>query len=265
MLNRAGRALSAALELRGRSVAFGAVLALLVAGRAEGQFSVQPVIMELRPGDSASVATFAVRNEAPEALQLRIYAADFDQPESGSHTFTEAGTHARSCYDRLRLFPDNLTVPAKSEGQVRVRLEPGAGTCWSVVFVQSQAAGDGGIRIAQRIGVKVYGVAPDARPAGEVLAVDVTEAPADRAVSILFENTGEGPIRPEGEVEIRTTAGEIVAVVPVPPFSVLPGRSRQTRVPLDRPLEPGRYLAIPILDFGAEYLAADQASFEVGG
>lgn len=250
----------------GRSVGLFFAFMLFLAAPAEAQFSVQPVIMEIEVGDSAAVTSFAVRNESDGPLHLRIYAADFDQPEDGSHAFMEAGTHPRSCADRLQVSTDNLSLQEGGQGEVRVRMAPGASTCWSMVFVQSQALQPDGIRIAQRIGVKVYGIGGLAAPAGEISAVAVeTMAPESRTLAITFDNTGDGPLRPEGEVEIRTLDGDIVAVVPVPPFSVLPGRARRTRVALDAELPPGRYLAIPILDFGADYLAGGQATFEVGG
>lgn len=250
----------------GRGVVLGLVFFLLgLAGPAAAQFSVQPVILEMRVGDSASVATVAVRNESNEAMQLRVYTADFDQPEDGSHRFMEPGTHPRSCAGRLQPYPSDLTLEPKQAGEVQVRLAPGDSTCWSVVFVQSQSRQDNGVRIAQRIGVKVYGVSTRAVPEGAVRKVTV-QGPADaRTVEITFENTGAGPLRPEGELEVRTAEGGIVGVVPVEPFSVLPGRSRRTVVPLDLSLEPGRYLVIPILDFGADYLAGGQATFEVDG
>lgn len=253
--------------LPGRSVVLLSVLLVLATvGRAAAQFSVQPVIMELQLSDAAAGSSFAVRNESSEVLRLRVYAADFDQPEDGSHRFMELGTNPRSCADRLQVSTDALTLPPDSQGVVQVRLAPGDSTCWSMVFVQGQSRQPGGIRIAQRIGVKVYGVSSRATPAGEIRGVAVAgDAPGGRNVEITFGNTGQGPLRPEGEVEVRTLEGDIVAVVPVPPFSVLPGRSRRATVPLDVALDPGRYLVIPILDFGADYLAGGQGTFEVGG
>lgn len=250
---------------RGRSLVLGGVALMLATGadRSAAQISAQPVILDLRTGDSAAVTSFAVRNESMNDMQVRIYAGDFDQAEEGGHTFLDAGTHPRSCVDRLQLFPDDMLLPAQTAGEVRVRLEPGDSTCWSLVFVQSQSGDAGGIRIAQRIGVKVYGIGRRVVPAGEIRSVSVVGGRGSRQVRITFQNTGDGPVRPEGELEVRTGQGDIVAVVPVPPFSVLPGRSRVTSVPLEGPLNPGTYLVIPILDFGADYLAGGQARLEV--
>ena len=255
----------------GRCGAFGAVVlglaALAYATPAAAQFSAQPVILELRTADSASTTTFSVRNEGETPLQLRIYAGDFDQPADGGHVFMEPGTHPRSCVERLRFFPDDIQLDPMQAGEVRVRMEPGDSTCWSMVFVQSVSRAETGIQIAQRIGIKVYGFSHRLVPEGEIRGVTVVRdsVVAGLAAFIDFENTGEGPARPEGEVEIRTEEGEVVAVIPVAPFSVLPGRVRAVIVPIGAGLAPGRYLAIPILDFGGDYLAGGQAVFDVGG
>ncbi|HSH46208.1 MAG TPA: hypothetical protein VK966_10145, partial [Longimicrobiales bacterium] len=131
-----------------------------------GQFSASPVILEVRTSDGAGVeateaveSTITVTNESEDRLQLRVYPADFDQAADGAHTFLEPGSHDRSCADRLEIFPASLVLDAGGSEVVRVRLMPGDSACWSMVFVQSVDRSEQGFRIAQRIGVKVYGVA----------------------------------------------------------------------------------------------------------
>ena len=161
----------------GRCGAFGALVlglaALAYATPAAAQFSAQPVILELRTADSASTTTFSVRNEGEAPLQLRIYAGDFDQPADGGHVFMEPGTHPRSCVERLRFFPDDIQLDPMQAGEVRVRMEPGDSTCWSMVFVQSVSRAETGIQIAQRIGIKVYGFSHRLVPQGEIRGVTV--------------------------------------------------------------------------------------------
>lgn len=246
---------------------FPILLLLGFAAPASAQFSAQPVILEMRTGDTMAVTSFAVRSQAEEPLQLRVYAGDFDQPAGGGHAFMDPGTHPRSCAERLRFYPEDVRLDPGESAEVRVLMAPGDSTCWSVLFVQAGARSGGGFQIAQRIGIKVYGVRNGVIRTGEIRSVTVAtdSASGGRTALIEFENTGEGPVRPEGEVEIRTEFGEVVAVVPVAPFSVLPGRVRQTAVPLAVDLAPGRYLVIPILDFGGDYLAGGQALFERDG
>lgn len=241
------------------------VLASAGQGRLAAQISVQPVIVELRVAGASAATSFLVRNEATESLAMQVYASDFDQPVEGGHTFLPAGQHARSCAGRVQFFPESFELPARGAQEVRLSMAPGPATCWSLVFVQTVPGGGDAIAVAQRIGVKVYGVDPAAAPAGELRAVAVEpdpEAPGMR-LRLDFENQGEDPLRPEGELEVRSMDGDVLGVAPIPAFSVLPGRVRRTLVPLDLQLPPGEYLAIPILDFGAEYLAGGQAVFRV--
>ena len=252
----------------GRFAVFTAALLLVIpAAPCLAQFSAQPVILEVRTGDSASVRTVSVRNESESPLQLRIYAGDFDQGADGVHQFLAPGSHPRSCVDRLEMYPDNLLLEPQQTGDVRVVMEPRDSTCWSMIFVQSVSRAQGGMQISQRIGIKVYGLSRLIVPAGEIRSVSVDADSATGALSaaIGFENLGDGPLRPEGELEIRTEEGEVVAVVPVAPFSILPGRTRTAVVPLPAGLPTGTYLVIPILDFGGDYLAGGQAVFDVPG
>lgn len=236
---------------------------LALPGVAVAQFSVQPVIVEIVTEDSTTTAVLHVHNQSDSPLQLRFYAADFDQPEEGGHVFMAPGTHPRSCVDRLQFYPDGVTLQGGESQEVRVLMEPVDSTCWSMVFVESAARSESGLNIAQRIGVKVYGVNGRAVPQGEIRAVRVAMVDSTRTVVIDFANLGGGPIRPEGEIEVRTLEGEVMDVIPVPAFSVLPGRVRQARIPLDRTFEPGTYVLVPILDFGGDYLAGGQALLEV--
>ena len=230
---------------------------------AAGQFSVQPAIVELVSGDSTASTVIQVRNEGEAPLQLRFYAGDFDQDGAGNHQFMDSGTHARSCADRLRFYPDGAALEPGEVQEIRVLMEALDSTCWSMLFVESGSRAGSGLRIAQRIGVKVYGVSTREIPEGEIRLTAVEEAGSKRNVVIGFANLGGGPLRPDGEIEVRTLDGEVIAVVPVEAFSVLPGRTRETRVPLDVDLEPGTYVLVPILDFGGEYLAGGQAVLEI--
>lgn len=232
-----------------------------------GQLSVQPVIVEMRAGNGAANASLLVRNEGSEPLALQAYATDFDQPEEGGHTFLPAGEHPRSCKARLQFFPESFEVAAGGSQEVRVTMAPGSSTCWSVVFLQTVPGRESGINIAQRIGVKVYGVEPGAATEGELRSVSMEPNPAGAGMllQLEFENLGEDPLRPEGELEVRTLDGNVVGVAPIPAFSVLPGRVRRADVLMELDLPPGEYLGIPILDFGGEYLAGGQTLFRIPG
>lgn len=241
-------------------------LALLLPATARAQFSAQPVILNMAPADSAATATVSVRNDGTREQQFRFHTADFDQTDDGDHSFLPLGEHAATCKGRVRVFPDGATLRPGERQEVRVHMEPGAKICWGVLFVEtvSRDPSAGGINISQQIAVKVYGIPPRSAVEGEITGVTATPAAGALKVALDFRNSGGGPVRPAGTLEIRTLTGEVVKSIQVEAFSVLPGRTR--RVVLEVPsasLGRGRYVAVPILDFGADYLAGGQAAFQV--
>jgi hypothetical protein len=212
---------------------------------------------------SEGVATeVRVHNTSAETARFTFYFGDFDQTETGENLYAALGTHARSCGDRVSVFPNGATLAPGQRQTLQVRMAPGAETCWSMLFAETRVTHAGGVSVGQRIGVKVYGIVPGTPVEGEVGAVEAVPEGDSVRVSFDFQNLGQGPLRPSGRIEIRTTAGETVSTVPVDAFSVLPGYLRRETFLVGAALPAGRYLAIPILDFGADYLTAGQAAFE---
>ncbi|MFO7893915.1 MAG: hypothetical protein R6U63_09280 [Longimicrobiales bacterium] len=239
------------------------VLLLAVPVQARAQFSVYPVQVQLELGSSVGTQTLTVQNQASDPLDLTVYVNDYDRDAAGDHQYFPFGEHPSSCEGRLEVFPDQLSIPAGGIAEVRVRVRPEAGTCWAVVFVERRTQAPTGITVAQRIGAKIIATSGVLAGEGRVvgMAADTTAEPA---ALLAFANEGRGPLDVEGEIEIRSLEGEVVGVVPVESFRVLPGRQRRIRVPLNGvTLEPGRYVLVGILDFGADYLAGGQAMLEV--
>ena len=229
------------------------------------QFSVSPVIVQI-PASEAAPIQLAVRNEGENALQFRVYPLDFDMSESGEHSYWEPGTRSESCGERVRIAPDAFSVPSGQIGTVDVSLAPGPTdrTCWSMVLVETSGSAEGAIQVNQRIGVKLYGLSGEWDVAGEVLDGTVTNEPERLDIAFTVRNDGAWPLRPDGVVEIRDVQGTLVASTPIDAFSVLPDRKRAVQVSLSNAdLDPGRYLAVPILDFGVDYLSGTQIDFRV--
>ena len=226
---------------------------------ARAQFSARPALLSF---DEATDRVVTVRNEGDTAIQVHVFPGDFDQSPSGGHTFLPFGEHPRSCRGQLEVTPDHLIIEAGGEAAVRVRLDPGADACWGLVYAEHRPERvAGGARAVRRIAVQVHG-APAAAPRdGRVREVEV----AAGEVRFTFENQGAAHVRPEGRVEFRSLDGAVVAAVRVEPFGVLPGHTRSLRVPLPAELPAGELLAVPILDFGVEWLAGGQAMFEHEG
>lgn len=247
-----------------RVLVLSAALALTLASPLAAQFSATPIILNLVTGDSAAVGRILVKNQGDAPLRMRFYAGDFEQMPDGKYRFMAAGTDEHSCATRMQLYPEGATLQAGQSVTVTVRLDPTPTACWSVVFAESAKRAANGISVAQRIAVKVYGSSRAGVRSGDVQAVNVVKTPSLHAM-VDFANTGERALVVKGHLEVRTATGEVVATAPVVDFSVLPGRHRVINVAMPGNLKPGRYLAIPILDFGGDFLAAGQALFEVSG
>lgn len=238
------------------------IIATMAATRpAQGQFSALPGVVRLSAADTAQMTLVQIRNEGETTMQFRLYMGDYDQAENGDYTFIEYGNGPASCSGRMSFFPDNVVLQPGERQEVQVRMEPGT-VCWSLLFIESSAGGEGQVQVAQRIGVRVLNVPPVLTHEGEVL--EVAAEPGDSVtVDFAFKNSGTAPVELRGAIEIRDLNGAVLATAEVGPLGVLPGHIRRVNAVIGHDLTPGRYLAVPILDFGGEYLAGGQALFTV--
>lgn len=227
-----------------------------------GQFSVRPVLIDF-PTGSATTRVATVKNEGDRPRDFRVYVSDYDRARDGDHEFLEAGEHERSCRDRISVFPDRLTVEPGGAVEARITVEPGARTCWSLVFFETTRGDTTGVRIGQRIGVKVFGVGREVRTRASVDGVVASPGEGGARVSFDVVNSGGTVVRPTGDVEIRTLEGEVVSTREIRGFNVLPGHTRRVEVRVPGELRAGGYLAVPLLDVGAEYLIGGQARLRV--
>lgn len=250
-------------------LALSGIIGLGSPGDVIAQFSVSPVILPISHSSEASEATVLVRNNGDSPLQLRVFVADFDQRLDGSHETFPAGSHEHSCADRLEVVPDGVSVAAGLTQPVTVRLRPGSdpeATCWSLVFVEKPPPEGTGPRAGLRIGVKVYGLSETAAEGAKIVDASVTPGGGTepgRRLEFRVRNPDRWPILARGSVQLRDFEGEVHGSMPVESFSVLPEHDRTVAVPLDSELPPGRYLAIPVLEYGREGLVGAQVAFRI--
>lgn len=240
-------------------------LALLSVAPASAQnFAVSPAVLRFSPGsDSAQVNLIQIRNNGKADLTLRLYLGDFDQTESGENRFLTFGQHPSTCQGRIEVYPGQLTLLPGEQQPVRVKMSPGAGVCWAVVFAEAAQRSTQGISIGVRSAVKVFAVPQNSVSAGEVLSTSASVRNDTVKVATEFLNSGTVPVRPAGRVEVRTADGQVVTAEDVEAFTVLPGSKRQVALAVPARLPSGRYVVVTILDFGGEYLVGGQATFDV--
>ncbi len=261
----AGRCASALEFLGGRGRIVLALAATLVAAQQlHAQFSVQPVIVTATPVDSALVAVVTVRNQSAVEKQYHFSFADFDQDVDGGHSFHPLGSNAASCNGRVRVSPSGTTLLPGERAAIRLTLSAADRECWGVLLVEEDARGTvRGLRAGSQIAVKLYLTTP--RSTLDASIGSVTSSIDTAGVHVTFEmrNSGSAPMRPQGRAEIRTPAGDAIGATEVEAFSILPGHSRRMHVTVAKQLPPGKYVIVPILDFGGSFLAGGQGLLTV--
>jgi hypothetical protein len=240
-----------------------AILALVCAPPLHAQMSVRPGVIEVASAGTAETATIEVRNEGTAPMNVQLVSEDYDRDRNGEHSYAAFGTEAHSCASRMHVFPEALALAPGEARRVQVRMEPGTQVCWATVWVRKAELNESGGMTIQRVGVKVFGGAPGASRQGEIRQVAVREDSTGRHVDFTFANTGTAPLSPSGTLQVRTYDGNVVAASPIQEFLVLPGHIRTLSMPLEQALAARDYLALPVLDFGADYLAGGQIAFTV--
>jgi P pilus assembly chaperone PapD len=261
------------------ALAFGVVTTMLPHAAA-AQLSVDELEVFLRPGHGAgSTGALRVTNDSDKPVQAFIEIQDWDRDEKGGNRFFPSGSVAQSCKDRVKVFPMTLRLEPRRSETMRVSFDgDSTANCWSIVFIQASEPRPelkkSAITYVIRTGVKVYVEPASAKRDGEIEEVRVAMArrlPAGagkdsvdvREVQITFHNMGEAHLRTHGSVELRKSDNSLAGKLEIPEFPSVPGAVRRISLPLPKDLAPGAYVALALLDFSGQEIAAGQADFAV--
>lgn len=246
-------------------VALPGICALGTPVSASAQYSVSPVILPVTASVEDQELTTLVHNSGDVVLDLRVFAEDYEQSPDGSYVNAAYGEHPHSCADRLEVRPAAFRVGPGESQPVTLRMkgaqDPEA--CWSLVYVENPAPPAGTLRVSSRIGIKVYGLTRDGAYRADIRAAAVEAAGEDRVLRFTVASSEDWPVIARGRVQVRDLSGASFGEVPVSSFSVLPGHERDVTVTLPPDLKPGRYLAIPVLEYGDAGFSGAQVSFRV--
>jgi P pilus assembly chaperone PapD len=246
-----------------------------------GQISVDELEVFLRPGSSgASVGTIRVTNDSDKSVQAFVTIEDWDRDETGGNRFHASGTLPSSCRERLKVFPMTLRIEPRRSETLRVSIEGAdtAAACWGIAFVQaSEPRAElkrSGISYVIRTGVKVYVEPANAARDGVIEDVRIAEIrrPREpqstdsldvREADILFRNIGAAHLKTRGSIELRGSDNTVVGKIDIPEFPSVPGAVRRLKVDLPASLAPGQYVALTLLDYAGQEIAAGQVEFTV--
>lgn len=233
------------------------------------------------PSGTSYTDSFSVSNVGTKPENITISLVDWNRKTNGEHRYFDAGTLPHSLANWIEFSPIRFELKGGESQEVKfsIAIPKGEeGTHWTMFLVEGApeviTTGKEGkslfsVTATVAYGIKIYQTdAATAQRKGKIINLDTGFSKSKETeikVKIEFENTGNTHLEPEGQVEIRNEKGETVATVDIKRFPILPGAKRMLEIPFkEKNLQPGRYLALAVLDFGGNYLVAGQRVFEIG-
>lgn len=216
------------------------------------------IIDRVAPGTSFTRRVEVV-NGASERRKLLLYVAPASI-EGGEFTIAPAGERSE-LVEWARLDPRELTLEPGERAVATMRLgvppDAAADEYYGAVVVERPAPETGaGVGVALRVGVRIYlSVGPGGEPRSD-FRIDslqgVREPEGTPAVLARVVNTGGRALDLRGELRLADGPGGLAAgPFPVQVATTLaPGQSAPVRIPLDRAISGGPWLATVTLQSG---------------
>jgi hypothetical protein len=262
---------SAALVCRQLATGLAILLSPGVVLPAVAQISVNDLELHLGGAAGTVHGVIEVRNDGPTVAQVAVSLADWSRDEEGGNQFRAAGTMPTSCGEELAIDQASLRIEPRGTALLNVSIQPAAATrgCWSIIMLETHerqaAATATGLHFTVRTGVKVYVHQVGAIAGAELEPVGVDRDDNGRhVVRALLHNTGGSHLIARGTLDLRDAAGTLVARIPVADLYALPLARRRLAVTLPA-MQPGRYVALLLIDYGGDELIAAQLAFQVEG
>lgn len=240
--------------------------------QARAQLAVDHVELLLDPTSADQrIGLFSVRNEGSKAVQAVVRLEDWDRAEDGTNRWYPDGTLPGSCGAGLTIFPASVQLAPGQSQTVRVSLDsvPAGRECWGAAILetrQPRVVSGRSVVYVLRTAVKIYAGSPTLRADGMIsrLAVSRSSAPADSGrprIDAVFSNTGERHLIGRGTLEFRRPDNSVAARIALPDAYALPGAEARVSA-LGPELPAGRYIALALLDYGGDEIAAAQAEYQ---
>lgn len=239
-----------------------------------------PFELNLRPGDEY-FGSVRVWNNELDPVDIRIYPGDWLQTPIGEQ-YLDVGEVPNSMTEWMHVSPDHMTIPGGGSSeiyfQIKVPDDPElTGSYWGIFFVEGvpglselEPTEDQipslGLKIVLRHGIKIYVTIPgtEDKKAKFTTAKTMASEGGGMAFVATLENHGNTYIRPEAWIEIHDWNGNIVYTDDHRTITILPEMERDYTFELgDMGIQPGRYVALIIADYGAVSLVAAQAEIEI--
>jgi len=256
-------------------------LALLVCAGALAQSGVgispPRVEVQTNPGVELTQTIIVDHPGTVGTMEVDVTVSDVLLGPDGSAIYLDPGLHPRSLGPWLSLTPLRFTLAPQERAEARYTVQVPAdaedGTYWGVVFFESgtvrddQAPAQGiGVRTRVRVGHVVYVHVGAVSREGQISGIRFepptsTNRPA--TVRIVFQNTGNGLLRLNGTIEVRTMDAVLVDELTVTNVASFPGATHEIAVAVDEALVAGEYLVLAVLDYGEATVVAGEGLITV--
>lgn len=228
---------------------------------------------EVRPGESYT-GVIIVRNDTNEPQEAKVYQTDYLFHHSGTNSYGDPGSHARSNAKWITFSPAYLLLPPQTTAAVNysVTVPPTTdgnqliGTYWSMLMVEAIPRGspestlpradkkaEMGIMQTIRYGIQIvtHIANTGTRRINFVGVQIVPKEKSGRILQVDIENTGEIGIRPEVYVELFDEKGVSRGKFPGTRYRIYPGTSVRQQIDLSG-VASGTYKALIVVDAGGD-------------
>ena len=208
------------------------------------------IVNQLAPGTSVR-RQLEITNSTPTTASVAVYpaAASFRQGGfafAAGHTGNELSSWTSPSRAVLRLAPGSIAFETVT---IRVPKDASSGERHAVIWAEVSTSGSGGVKLANRVGIRMYvsigpgGAAPSNFEVGAIIA---RRSPSAQPLVVArVRNNGQRTIAIRGSLTLSNGPGGVRAG----PFPVNlgqplgPGRSRSVTVRLDKRLPRGPWRA----------------------
>lgn len=243
---------------------------------------VQPSMVDFTlSANEMGTKKITIMNNTPQAIQLRMYLADWQRDSLGKHTYYGPNTQPYSCTRWIKLEKDFMEVPAGASipFEVTMRVPDSADfnkdMKWSMLFVEvvkerkvnPDTAVVSQVNPIFRMGVHIYETPPTVKRK-EMRMTSFERVPGFIDSSIVYnvavKNEGDVQLKLKSSLEITNlTTGEKTKLGPNP-VPLFPAQKRYISFRIPRELPKGKYSLLAVLDGGDDMpIEAAQGEMEL--
>ncbi len=244
-------------------------------------FDVSPMTVEINAkAGNTYVGEIGIFNTAAKEERLKVFTRNLLRQRDGNYVDLGDGAE-RSCAGWISFNSTLFTVKPDGNAPLKYSFrvpDDARGTYWTYIMIEGtkrpakpsviknkvQVMIDTRLRIGVRF---VVNVGDASSRKSEIKSFSVARSgdmATEKYVShINYVNTGDYFTKTKGYIEIRTIDGDVVGHEEVKEFASLPGQEWDLKVPIEKELEPGAYVALTVLDYGGDSLSAGETGFTV--